>query len=112
MNDYESYLVLVSPSVGVSKVVGIGITIKSAGDGTELRSQFDKIQILLTEKYGKPKDSFDLVDVGSVLTEPQYFMLGLLQKERTLESFWELPDGTMIQLAANAQTRVGASPFL
>jgi hypothetical protein len=85
---FESYVVMVSETIGLCKVVAVGKSIETSAFGTELHSEFDNLEASLEQRYGKHK-TFDHLRAGSLWTEPQYWMMGLEKKDRTLAAFWD-----------------------
>lgn len=83
---------IVSPKKGLLKVMAIGKTIKTGDSGFEIRSAFDDISTGITQKYGKPFKTFDFCNGGVGCTDLEYWMLALLQKNRTLAAFWKSPE--------------------
>ncbi len=89
---FESYAMIVSPNKGLLKVMAIGKTIKTGDSGFEIRSAFNDISAGITQKYGKPFKTFDFCNGGVGCTDSEYWMLALLQKNRTLAAFWKSPE--------------------
>jgi hypothetical protein len=105
---FESYTLAISPKQGLCKVVAIGVDIRTSVYGAELVSQFDAIEQMVTEKYGRAQ-RHDFLRSGSIWNEPRDWMMGLLKKERALTTFWTreeipaLPPALgAIELEANA----------
>jgi hypothetical protein len=92
---FESYVVVVSESLGLCKVSGIGKTLESSSYGTQIHSEFDKLEDALASRYGAHK-SYDLLQAGSLWTGPTYWMMGLYKKERTLATFWNRKEGSSL----------------
>lgn len=92
---FESYLALVSPSVGLCKVVGVGNTIESSSFGTELVSEFKKLEGALEARYGAHK-TFDHLRSGSIWDESNDWMMALHQKERVLSAYWDDEEGSSL----------------
>lgn len=91
--DFEFYMVVVSPKQGLCKVVGFGNNVSTSVYGTELRSAFNTLEAALISKYGNRKQ-FDQLRAGSIWDEPKDFMMGMLEKERSLVSFWDQDEGS------------------
>jgi hypothetical protein len=52
--------------------------------------------LLRDVQYGKSK-RYDFLKAGSLWKEPQYFMMGLLEKERELASVWPAENDTKMR---------------
>lgn len=85
---FEQYLIKVSPKHGLFWIKAIGKTIVTSRHGIELKLDFQKIVEKLSGTYGKGEIS-DFLLPGSIWNEPEDFMMGLVNKERTLLSIWE-----------------------
>lgn len=105
---FQDYVMTITPQNGLCKVVGFGkhITTSSYGDGVKL--EFSAIKESLVAKYGKPKNNFDFLKVGSPWRNPSDWMMGLYSGGRVLTTTWE-PNETdgikNIMLTANARNR-------
>jgi hypothetical protein len=86
----ERYLLIIDPVRGLVKIIASGKTIQTTRYGDELKAQYSNIKEALTKNYGNYSNDFDFVRSGSLWKEPEYFMMGLLKRERTLECFWVL----------------------
>jgi hypothetical protein len=85
--EFESYLLVFSPSQGLCKVVGIGRNFETSDFGTQVRSHYENIKNALVQRYG-PGEEYDYVRAGSLWEESRYFMMGLSRGDRTLQTFW------------------------
>ena len=85
---FDVYVALISPTLGVYKIVAFGKSKTVSSFGTELKSDFDKIRKQIEVVYG-PSKVFDFLKYGSIWKEPNDWMMGLKQKERTLVAFWD-----------------------
>lgn len=91
-NSFEEYSLLFSPSKGLLKITGIGITIETSSDGSELKSEYNKIRDQLIHVYSEPSNSLDAAKSGSIWREPEDFMMGLVKNDRYLSSIWTSKD--------------------
>ncbi len=104
---FEKYVLFISPTQGLLKVVAVGVTIQTGDTGSELQSGFSAIVSGVSQKYGKPSNTFDSCNGGTGCSDSAYWMLSLMEKNRTLEAFWEMKDRppvnfvTMISLETN-----------
>lgn len=85
---FESYFYTITDDVGLCKIAAFGKTINTSGFGTELKSEYTTLQSALIERYGNPSSKFDFLANGSIWTESKYWMMGLLKKDRVLNTFW------------------------
>lgn len=84
---FEKYLVMVSDTRGVYKIVASGRSIATNPNGTELVDEFDSLKNMLSKSYGEYLEA-NFVRTGSEWDEPEDFMLGLLKNERFLSVTW------------------------
>ncbi|HVG46244.1 MAG TPA: hypothetical protein VM890_15985 [Longimicrobium sp.] len=111
--EFDEYMVLISPRQGVCKVVAIGRRVSTGEFGEELRAAFDRLERVLTPKYGDGNQMDDLKE-GSLWTEPRDWMRSLRQHDRTYQTLWRTADGdplppnlASVQLEANASSSPG-----
>jgi hypothetical protein len=97
-SSFESYSVALTATLGVCKVFATSALISTNNFGTQLRSRFDDIAEAIEAKYGRGVHA-DYLRSGSLWEESRYWMMGLLEKDRTLSGGWQgtaaapLPDG-------------------
>lgn len=103
-SDIDFYQLVVEPSTGLCKLVAVGKDVETSGSGSELRSAYESIQAALTTKYGEPAVAYDFLRAGSLWTEPQYFMMGLLKLDRSLTTYWGTTDKPLPANAAHIHT--------
>ena len=84
---FEKYLVMVSDTQGVYKIVASGKNISTNTNGTELTDEFDTLKSMLSKSYGEYLEA-NFGITGSEWDEPEDFMEGLLKKERLLSATW------------------------
>ena len=89
--DFEAYSVILTPEQGLCKIQAVGKDIETSGYGTELQGKFKDLIDALSSKYGAPGDNWDFLHAGSIWKEPQYWMMGMIKKERTLSAGWSKP---------------------
>lgn len=90
--DFESYTVILTPEQGLCKIQAVSKDIETNGFGTELEKRYDSLIEAISGKYGTPGKNFNFLRAGSIWNEPQYWMMGLLKKDRTLTAFWSKPE--------------------
>jgi hypothetical protein len=103
---FEMYSLLFSPKEGLLKLTAYGKDIRTNGFGEAVRDAFMEIRDAVANTYGQP-ETLDFVRSGSLWHEPEYWMMGLLKDERTLDAFWkkEIPNGICdIDLEAKAMS--------
>jgi hypothetical protein len=86
---FEAYLLVISPTKGLLKIMATGKTIESSAYGTELKVGFMSVRDSVARRYGAPSENFDFVQPGSALNQPSDWMAGLLKKDRKLGATWE-----------------------
>jgi hypothetical protein len=90
---FESYILLLTPTHGLCSVTATGIDVVTSVYGTELEEKHKEFVGALTNKYGKPSNSFDFVRNGSIWGDSNEWMMALYRKDRTLATFWSREDG-------------------
>ncbi len=86
---FEQYNLFFSPTEGLLKVIAVGVTISTSDTGTELRSGFTTVVSGVSQKYGQPENTFDTCNGGAGCSSESVWMLGLLEKNRTLSAYWK-----------------------
>jgi len=89
---FDSYLLIVSPTQGLVKLIASGKDIDEDANGAVIRAKFTKLKTDLSAVYGPPSDSFDFLKSGSTLKRPKDFMMALTRNERTLSAYWTKKD--------------------
>jgi hypothetical protein len=102
-NGFDTFTVAIS-NKGLSKVLA-SMDVPTNRSGEQIQEKFSSIKSALIAKYGTPTKEFDFIHVGALWAEPEDFTLSLLKKERSLESYWKLADGTTIIIEAGASAR-------
>ena len=92
---FEYYVIQVSPKNGLCWIKGIGKDISTSSYGTQLRSEFERFTSKLEERYGAYKN-YDFLSNGSIWDESNDFMMGLVKKDRYLQSFWDREKGSVM----------------
>jgi len=85
---FEEYILVFSPEKGLVKLIASGKTIRTNDFGEELRDAFVDTRDSVSKTYGEP-ETFDALRAGSAWDRPEYWMMGLLKKERSLVAFWK-----------------------
>lgn len=107
--DFARFQLFATPEHGLCKIIAISRSFDTSSFGDELKGKFKDLAAALASKYGEKKE-YDYLKSGSLWTEPQYWMMGLLKKDRTLAAFWTsekkpMPDSiTTISLEARAMS--------
>ncbi|WP_462183736.1 hypothetical protein [Acinetobacter baumannii] len=89
---FKDYVVKVSPTIGLCKVVGWGKPVKTSVYGDGLSSEFDSVKSGLTTKYGAPNGDYNFLRAKSIWSQPNEWMMGLYKEERILAATWEPKD--------------------
>ncbi len=88
---FDSYLMVVSPTEGLLRLVAFGVAVKSGDNGAELRAAFDAVVAGVSQKYGAPKSTHDTCTGSDVeCSNAQFWMMSLEKKNRSLTSIWVL----------------------
>ena len=90
--DFEAYSVVLTPEHGLCKIIAIGKDVETNGFGSELESKYKNLIEAMSGRYGPPGKNYDFLRAGSIWKESQYWMMGLLKKDRTLTAFWSKPE--------------------
>lgn len=90
--DFDSYTVVLTPEQGLCKIQAVSKDIETSSFGTELEGKYKSLVDAMSGKYGAPRKNYDFLRSGSIWKESQYWMMGLLKKERTLTAFWSKPE--------------------
>ena len=98
---FEEYILVIDPKRGLVKLHAVGVDISTSVYGDELKSAFNSMEESIASGYGVSK-RYDFLRVGSIWDERKDYMMGLLKKERTLESFW--PNNDSIKLKGQVAT--------
>jgi hypothetical protein len=91
---FDEYSLVFSDNDGLLKIVAYGKDIRTNGFGEAVHDSFVEIRDAISKTYGEPHYNFDRLKEGSIWKDPQYWMIGLLKKERDLGSDWgtDLPN--------------------
>jgi hypothetical protein len=85
--EFDLYNLIFSPKQGLLKVVAYSKDIQTSDDGSELRDAFDRLKSGLETKYG-PSKKVDSCKGSDVDCESQFYMMQLLEKNRSLFALW------------------------
>ena len=105
--DFETYILHVSTSSGLAGVSANSKDISTNVFGESLKNKFFEVEDALEKKYGKPVTIRDEVADGSLWTEPQYWMMGLLKEDRTLEARWNYGNASIALYAIARSQETG-----
>ena len=107
--DFNSYVLLFSPTKGLIKIMAYSKDISTNSFGDAIRSKFAELDSALKKRYGEGTD-MDFLQDGSLWTDPQYWMIGLLKQERHLTTYWNFQASSKLKLlsleaqASNTET--------
>jgi hypothetical protein len=85
--DIENYIASFINGIGLCEIFASSASLSTPGSGAPLKSKIDSISEQLSIKYG-PSTKIDLLANGSLWTEEQYWMMGLLKGERNYAYLW------------------------
>lgn len=91
---FGEYIIKIHPDYGIFQIIAISNIIETSVYGTEIKSEFFRIESGLSTKYGQPTHQFDFLLGGSIWDEPRDFMMALISKEYKLNSFWNPVQGS------------------
>lgn len=107
-SDFHAYGYWITPEHGLCKVAGISNPIKTNVFGEQLRDKYGSVKAALVEKYSKPSFDKNYLERGSLWSNPQDFMIGLLKQDRTLAASWYSEDpGTPVKHAVKLPPGLG-----
>ncbi|WP_241768657.1 hypothetical protein [Pseudomonas brassicacearum] len=105
---FEQYGLVISPTVGLCVVRGVGKTIQTNDFGHQLQAGYDAMKETLTAIYGKPK-TYDFLMPSSIWKDSNDWMTSLYKQDRTLAAEWKGPgiknDIKSISIDARALSR-------
>jgi hypothetical protein len=87
---FEQYGLVISPTVGLCVIRGVGKTIQTNNYGHQLQSSYEAMRDSLAAIYGKPK-TYDFLMPGSIWKDSNDWMMGLYKQDRTLAAEWKGP---------------------
>ncbi|MEX6158873.1 hypothetical protein JI723_13845 [Providencia manganoxydans] len=91
---FDTFGLVVSPTVGLCQIRAIGKPSKNNSYGVPIRDEFDSLNESLVSLYGK-NNKIDKLLPGSIWKQPQEWMTALALKERILASEWAKPSEEM-----------------
>jgi hypothetical protein len=95
---FDKYILFISPTEGLLKIRASGKTIDTDDTGSELRNAFDDIVKGVTQKYGVRTEALDFCNGGVGCSGEDVWMLGLLEKNRTLATYWDFRNNPVNQI--------------
>lgn len=105
---FEQYGLVISPTVGLCVIRGVGKTIQTNDFGHQLQAGYSAMKEALTAVYGKPK-AYDFLMPSSIWKDSNDWMTGLYKQDRTLAAEWKGPgiknDISSIAIDARALSR-------
>lgn len=105
---FEQYGLVISPTVGLCIVRGVGKTIQTNDFGHQLQAGYSTMKDALTAIYGKPK-TYDFLMPSSIWKDSNDWMTSLYKQDRTLAAEWKGPgiknDINSISIDARALSR-------
>ena len=92
---FDQYFVRINEKVGLYYIKAIGKPISTSVYGSELLSEYQTVLAGVRKTYGVPKE-YNFLKAGSIWSEPNDWMMGLLKKERVLMSVWSINNGLIL----------------
>jgi hypothetical protein len=89
--DFTDYHLRFDDDGKLIQIIAFTDPISSNDRGDQVKDKYEEISKALHAKYGLALD-VDMLNDGSMWHEPQYWMMGLLKKDRKLESLWGASD--------------------
>jgi hypothetical protein len=86
--DFETYLVIVSPTHGLCRISALGKNISMNSFGDQVKDSFTEMRQVLEGRYGQP-EVFDYLKVGSIWKDADDWAMALSEEERTLAAVWK-----------------------
>lgn len=86
---FDHYIVNTSTATLVTAVMAFKIVSPVNRYGSELRSHFQTMVSRLERIYGEPSELIDHLNEDSKWSAPGYWLLGLIEGERTLSAEWD-----------------------
>lgn len=106
--DIIRYVVQSYPETGICWIQGLTSEIDTDSFGASLRLALTRLSAQITEIYGHGKLNEGLFK-NSLWDEPQYWMMGLLRKERVYFYTWDIESGSTLKNGIES-IYVGAKP--
>jgi hypothetical protein len=85
---FKMYIVTIHPEHGLLRLLCLGVDVTTSKFGDQIRSAYNGIKEKLIESYGAPTFQAEFLKAGSLWDDPQYFMMGLIEKDRYHYSNW------------------------
>ena len=89
---FESYILVISPTQGLLKVVAIGRNIATEDTGSALMLQFNTLVTAVSAKYGQANThntcNRDTPGQAAVCDNPHDFMIEVADEQRNVSAYW------------------------
>lgn len=85
---FDKYLLVISPTDGLLKVIAEGKDIETGDSGIELREAYKEIVDAISAKYGASKDKLEGCS-GSGCESSDMWMFSLREKNRYVMTYWK-----------------------
>lgn len=87
-SSFENYVLKIGPKSGLSWIKAIGKSIQTNDFGISVKASFEEMKDKLAKKYGQPEE-YDFLLTGSIWNEPNDWMNGIINGERSLVASWK-----------------------
>ena len=91
--DFEGYGLVVSPTMGLCKIMAVSKDVPLNASGDRLKDTFAKIAASLDERYGK-HEIFDYLKAESFWKGSENWSMALAKRDRVLAGTWTPPAST------------------
>lgn len=113
---FDSFGLVISPTVGLCQIRAIGKDIKNNSHGLQLQDKFWDLVKSLESIYGTSKRTDTLIS-GSIWQDPQYWMTALSKDERFLSARWKkqneaMKDSDIVDIGVEARANSSSNGFL
>lgn len=95
-SEFESYSAVATPEIGICKVWGIGKDHDNDRYGADVREAYDRLKALLNDKYGASQE-YSYIKSGALWDKPEDWVMSVKENERTLVSYWLMPDKQAVE---------------
>ena len=85
--DFEAYGLIVSPTLGLCKILAVGRDLELNASGDNLKEAFAETARALDEEYGR-HELYDYLKPGSLLKNPDDWTIALVKTQRVLAGTW------------------------
>lgn len=85
---FAQYALVITEKEGLCRIGAITKSISTSAYGEKVRGEFDAMREALEKRYGTAALAGDILQEGSIWSEPREYMTSLRKRERLLKAFW------------------------